>query len=97
MRASGSRAATSPVVRLRYRPPEHGMTGSTPTAVVEKATLAEQRVVEGTLLTVAEEAKARRIAPPALLIVGEVVLRAKLGWFGRTKAESGTDHVMIEA
>jgi len=74
---------------------EHGMPGSTPAAVVEKATLPEQRVVEGTLLTLAEEAKAQRIAPPALLIVGEVVrLRAKLGWFGRAKAESGTDHVI---
>jgi uroporphyrin-III C-methyltransferase/precorrin-2 dehydrogenase/sirohydrochlorin ferrochelatase len=62
---------------------EHGMPGSTPAAVVEKATLAEQRVVEGTLLTLAQKAKTERIAPPALLIVGEVVrLRAKLGWFG---------------
>jgi uroporphyrin-III C-methyltransferase/precorrin-2 dehydrogenase/sirohydrochlorin ferrochelatase len=74
---------------------EHGMAGSTPAAVVEKATLAEQRVVEGTLLTVAEAAKAHRVAPPALLIVGQVVrLRAKLRWFGRTNAESGTDHVV---
>jgi len=64
---------------------EHGMRGSTPAAVVEKATLAEQRVVEGTLLTLAEKAKAGRVAPPALLIVGEVVrLRAKLSWFGAT-------------
>ena len=64
-------------------------------AVVENATLPQQRVIEGTLATLADEAKAQRVAPPALLIVGEVVrLRAKLGWFGRAKAESGTDHVI---
>jgi uroporphyrin-III C-methyltransferase/precorrin-2 dehydrogenase/sirohydrochlorin ferrochelatase len=74
---------------------EHGMAGSTPAAVVEKATLAGQRVVEGTLLSVAEEAKAQRVAPPALVIVGEVVrLRAKLGWFRPTKAESAADRVI---
>ena len=62
---------------------EHGMPASTPAAVVEKATLPEQRVVEGTLRLLPEMAKAHRIAPPALLIVGEVVrLRAKLAWFG---------------
>jgi uroporphyrin-III C-methyltransferase/precorrin-2 dehydrogenase/sirohydrochlorin ferrochelatase len=77
---------------------EHGMAGSTPAAVVEKATLAEQRVVEGTLLTIAQEAKAQRIAPPALLIVGEVVrLRARLGWFGRAQAQSRADTAMIGA
>jgi len=73
----------------------HGMPESMPAAVVEKATLPEQRVVEGTLLTLPDKAKAQPIEPPALLIVGEVVrLRAKLGWFGPAKAESGTDHVI---
>jgi hypothetical protein len=34
-------------------------------------------------------ARAERIAPPALLIVGDVVrLRAKLAWFGGTARES---------
>ena len=66
---------------------EHGMPGSTPAAVVEKATLPQQRVVEGTLLSLPELAKAQRLAPPALLIVGEVVrLRAKLAWFGQVTA-----------
>ena len=73
----------------------HGMPESMPAAVVEKATLPEQRVVEGTLLTLPDKAKAQPIGPPALLIVGEVVrLRAKLGWFGPAKAEFGTDHVI---
>ena len=79
---------------------EHGMPASTPAAVVEKATLPEQRVIEGTLGTLAETANAERVAPPALLIVGEVVrLRARLAWFGRrareevrAPAQRGQDH-----
>jgi len=58
----------------------HGMAGSTPAALVEKATLAEQRVIEGTLESL--PALAHGAKPPALLIVGEVVrLRSKLAWF----------------
>jgi len=61
---------------------EHGMPASMPAAVVEKATLPQQRVVEGTLATLPQLAKAEHVAPPALLIVGEVVrLRSRLGWF----------------
>lgn len=59
-----------------------GQAASTPAALVEKATLPGQRVVAGTLATIASIAKAGRIQPPALLIVGEVVaLRDKLSWF----------------
>ena len=51
-------------------------------AVVQSATLPCQRVVEGTLSTLPGLARAEGIAPPALLIVGEVVrLREKLAWF----------------
>jgi len=60
---------------------EHGMPASMPAALVEKATLPEQRVTEGTLGNLPE--LTRDAKPPALLIVGEVVrLRAKLAWFG---------------
>jgi len=69
---------------------EHGMPASTPAALVEKATLAEQRVTEGTLATL--PALARGAKPPALLVVGEVVrLRAKLSWFGGHGAELRPD------
>jgi uroporphyrin-III C-methyltransferase/precorrin-2 dehydrogenase/sirohydrochlorin ferrochelatase len=69
---------------------EHGMPASMPAAVVEKATLAAQRVVVATLKDISEKAKAERIGPPAMLIVGEVVrLRSRLAWFGVEKV-SGT-------
>jgi uroporphyrin-III C-methyltransferase/precorrin-2 dehydrogenase/sirohydrochlorin ferrochelatase len=74
---------------------EHGMPGSMPAAVVEKATLPEQRVVEGTLLTLPERVKAQRVGPPALLIVGEVVrLRAKLAWFAGQSATAASTSAM---
>lgn len=61
----------------------HGLAPGMPAALVEKATLPEQRVVEGTLASLAERASAAGVRPPALLIVGGVVrLRARLAWFG---------------
>ncbi|MDH3319358.1 MAG: siroheme synthase CysG [Betaproteobacteria bacterium] len=62
---------------------EHGLAPDLPAALVEKATLPEQRVIEGTLATLPAAAAAATVKPPALLIVGEVVrLRASLAWFG---------------
>jgi uroporphyrin-III C-methyltransferase/precorrin-2 dehydrogenase/sirohydrochlorin ferrochelatase len=58
------------------------MRPGTPCALVEKATLPEQRVVEGTLATLPQLAQEAAVRPPALLIVGEVVrLRERLAWF----------------
>lgn len=60
----------------------HGLSANTPAALVEKATLPGQRVVAGTLATIATLAQDENIRPPALLIVGEVVaLRDKLAWY----------------
>lgn len=42
-------------------------------AVIERATLAEQRVLRGTLAGIVEVVRAAGAAPPALLIVGDVV------------------------
>jgi len=61
---------------------EAGLAPSLPCALVEKATLGAQRVLEGTLASLPGLAAAAQARPPALLIVGEVVrLRAKLRWF----------------
>ncbi len=66
----------------------HGMPAPMPAALVEKATLPDQRVTQGTLATL--PALARGAKPPALLIVGEVVrLRSKLAWFGQGVKAAG--------
>jgi uroporphyrin-III C-methyltransferase/precorrin-2 dehydrogenase/sirohydrochlorin ferrochelatase len=60
----------------------HGLPADTPAALIEKATLPEQRVVEGTLSSLPEISLRQNVKPPALLIVGEVVrLRPRLAWF----------------
>lgn len=60
----------------------HGLAATTPAAVVQNATLAQQRVVCGTLASLPEMVMGSGIVPPALIVVGDVVLlREKLGWF----------------
>jgi len=67
----------------------HGLAPDTPVALVEKATLPGQRVIEGTVSTIAAAAARAEVKPPALLIVGDVVrLRSKLAWYGE-KAAAG--------
>jgi uroporphyrin-III C-methyltransferase len=52
---------------------EHGRAAETPAAVIEKATMEAQRVVEGPLAAIAERVAAARVEAPAVLVVGEVV------------------------
>ncbi len=51
----------------------HGRDPQTPAALVEKATLPEQRVVTGTLEDLARKVRAAGIRGPTTIIVGEVV------------------------
>lgn len=51
----------------------HGLPATTPAALVREATLPGQQTVTGTLDTLAELAMRHRVAPPALIVVGEVV------------------------
>lgn len=51
----------------------HGLARHTPAAVIENATTPAQRVITGTLETLAHVAKAAGAKPPALIVVGEVV------------------------
>jgi uroporphyrin-III C-methyltransferase / precorrin-2 dehydrogenase / sirohydrochlorin ferrochelatase len=61
---------------------EHGLPASTPAAIVEKATTADQKVMVGTLATLPALAVTAGIKPPTLIVVGEVVaLQEKLAWF----------------
>jgi len=60
----------------------HGLPSTTPAAIVQEGTTAQQRVVVGTLADLPGRAFDARLAPPTLIIVGNVVgLRDKLGWF----------------
>jgi len=59
-----------------------GRDPKTPVAVIEWGTTSHQKTTLGTLETIPEEAAKSRVAPPAVIVVGEVVsLRAGLNWF----------------
>jgi uroporphyrin-III C-methyltransferase/precorrin-2 dehydrogenase/sirohydrochlorin ferrochelatase len=60
----------------------HGLAGSTPAAIVQQGTTQNQRVVSGTLSTLAQIATEAKLQAPTLIIIGGVVsLREKLSWF----------------
>jgi uroporphyrin-III C-methyltransferase len=60
----------------------HGRAANIPAAVIEQGTTPEQRVVTGTLETLADLAAATGCKSPCLVIVGEVVaLHKTLNWF----------------
>ncbi|MEF3303968.1 uroporphyrinogen-III C-methyltransferase [Paenibacillus sp. GYB003] len=62
---------------------KHGKPGSTPVALVERAATPEQRVVTGTLARICRLAEEMRLANPALIVIGDVVLvRERLLGFG---------------
>jgi uroporphyrinogen III methyltransferase/synthase len=59
-----------------------GREPSEPAAVVERGTLPDQRVLSGTLATIASVAADEAIRAPALVVVGAVAgLRERLAWF----------------
>jgi siroheme synthase len=61
----------------------HGLSGTTPAALVENGTTERQRVLHSRLAQVAADARDARIAAPAVLFVGpSVALGADLSWFG---------------
>ncbi|MCI4439879.1 uroporphyrinogen-III C-methyltransferase [Tibeticola sp.] len=51
----------------------HGMPGDTPAALVEKATLPEERCITGTIAELPALALSHQIRPPALVMIGGVV------------------------
>jgi uroporphyrinogen III methyltransferase/synthase len=61
---------------------EGGCNTQTPVAIVERGTTRRQRVTVGTIKTMTAQAVERRINPPAVIIVGDVVnLQKELSWF----------------
>ena len=72
--------------------PAHGMPISTPIAIVERGTSDQQRVIAGTLETLAALAEQHDIQAPAMLFVGETAAYAsQLHWFGHLMGEPGND------
>jgi uroporphyrinogen III methyltransferase / synthase len=60
-----------------------GMDSTTPALCIEWGTTPKQRVIEGTLATIAQLATEANIQPPAITVIGKVVeLRGVLNWFG---------------
>jgi len=59
-----------------------GVPDNTPAAIVQRGTTPRQRTVVGTLATLPQLALAAQLAPPTLIIIGEVVrLHAQLTWY----------------
>lgn len=56
-----------------------GAPASRPVAVIERATLPDERIAVGTLATIAAQVRQLGVKPPALLIVGDVVAHAAIG------------------
>jgi uroporphyrinogen III methyltransferase / synthase len=68
----------SALITDKHFPPE------TPAAVIAWGTRPEQQTVTATLATIADEVKKAGVRPPAVIVVGRVVLlRNKLRWFDR--------------
>src|ERR1700691_1002678 len=62
----------------------HGLSPTTPIAIVREGTKPAQQTLVATLATVVDELARERIAPPAIAIIGDVVrLRDELRWFDR--------------
>ncbi len=60
----------------------HGLPASTPAAVIERGTTANQRVITGTLAALPGRAFDARLEPPTLIVVGDVVrLQRTFTWF----------------
>ena len=59
----------------------HGMPPKTPVAIIQWGTHGKQKSVAGTLDTIAALAKEKKLSPPALTVIGDVVrLRDTLNW-----------------
>ena len=66
----------------------HGAPADLPVAVVQDGSTRTQKVVTGTLSTIAERVSAQKLKSPSLTIIGNVVkLHAELAWF-KTAASS---------
>ena len=64
---------------------KHGMSSTTPAAVIQQGTTQNQKVVVGSLDRIASLAVEKKIQAPTIIIIGEVVkLQKSLSWFNRS-------------
>lgn len=64
----------------------NGKDPKTPIAIIEKGATADQRVTTGTLENIVQISKEKKVLPPAITIIGEVVnLRDNFKWFENSK------------
>ena len=76
----------------------HGLPASTPAAVIQQGTTANQRVVTGTLADLPGRAFDARLEPPTLIVVGDVVkLQSAFAWFDPAAAGPSADTAAIAA
>jgi uroporphyrin-III C-methyltransferase/precorrin-2 dehydrogenase/sirohydrochlorin ferrochelatase len=76
----------------------HGADADLPAAIVDNATRAAQRVVVGTLGTLAAKARQAELAGPATIIIGTVVtLRDKLDWRSEAPPRSSAERDLSSA
>src|SRR5579885_1695100 len=67
-----------------------GLHPDTPAAVIQEGTVPEQRVVTGTLETIADRAIRAGITSPAVVVIGAVVsLHEALAWYEAMRADTG--------
>jgi uroporphyrinogen III methyltransferase/synthase len=61
---------------------EHGLSATTPVAMIRWGTTGRQKCIEGTLGTIAEVVEKTQFTAPAVTVIGEVVkLRKQLNWY----------------
>ena len=70
------------LARIAQELMKNGRAPETPVALIRWGTLPEQETILGNLSNIGETARSRKIKPPVIILVGEVVgLREKLNWF----------------
>ena len=73
---------------------KHGLSDETPAALIVKGTTEDQDVIIGNLKSMPEIILERKIVPPTLLIIGDVVkLHNKLKWFNPFHLENKNLHI----
>jgi uroporphyrinogen III methyltransferase/synthase len=68
----------------------HGLSTATPVAVIENGTLNGQRIVEGTMGTIAGDVDLAQMRGPAVIVIGDVVtLRDRISWLDPQLVQAG--------